>query len=186
METKPMKRTGLQRGRLLAVVISAIGLACLSGVAAGDIIVIDDFEFYESTDDLRSTWKYLTDSTNIHLECGEEWCCTGGDNWDQGPAWDGCQYMRISILAGTQTTRCNLGPVDWTGTETVALYYRPRNQFENGGTASLQVILRASNGAPDVEGPVLLNAHQCDYFVYGPICPWFLYELDVTGWAGFS
>jgi hypothetical protein len=182
-----MRKMLLHHGRLLAVAMLAMGLMFLGGQSRADVDVLDDFEMYMDTDDLRSAWDLVgTGQVALHLECGgptspscpNPWC--DGHN-SEGPSFDGCQYMRVSYLSGEITVRYVIDPPqDWSDAESMNFFYRGIWDFFNG-EASLQLVMRAYGGSVVYSGPVIPAASQCDYFANPDGCPWVEYVADVTG-----
>jgi hypothetical protein len=190
-----MKGTGLQRGRFLAVTIVALGLLFGSGAAFAGVEMLDDFEAYTDTDELRATWDFVGEaSANLHLECdiggclADPWCA---GHSSEGPANEGCKYMRISYL-GTNTVmaRFIMGGVDWSGLKNVRFYYRGRTDFHDG-VSTLKLILTGNSGSTSIEGPLVPQV-QCAFFgeAYSCggdyCCPWVEYVADVEDWIGLA
>jgi hypothetical protein len=187
-----MTRTGLQRGRFLAVAVCVVGLGLVAGGANADSAVkdwLDCYESYMTSTDLRSVWTIHEQPTmTLDLECDSSrpcpnsWCDTHNT---EGSAWetDGCQYMRLNYLTGTTVARMVVDPPqDWSDRDFVSFYYRGRWSFYNG-PATLQLQMEG-NGASTFYGPEIVAATQCDYVPEEPECPWLKYSAYIGLWEG--
>jgi hypothetical protein len=136
--------------------------------------VLDDYETYADTDDLRNSWLYGANNLDYLV----------ADASADGPTWEGDQYCRLDYL-------CSLPPYqgdltlqfdfqeDWSDYETLTLHYRGRIDPWNS-SEGFRVVLEDSYGGT-FEGPYHSGATQCPY--EGDIyCEWYEYVVDFSGW----
>ncbi len=189
-----MTRMVLQRGRSLFALLIGSGLVLAAGSSyagpTGTPLLIDDYEAYADTDDLRAVWSVL-DPTRavVDLECGSP------DDWDVshcqyhgnlGPAAEGAHYMSIRYLEGTAVARMAWsGSPDWSDFKWISVYYRGE-PYEQSDLASMQIQLIANGGSDVLSSPVLPGVTQCDPNESIFYCDWSVYDWNVQGWTGLS
>ncbi len=137
--------------------------------------VLDDYETYTDTNELRESWLYGANNLNYLL----------ADPGSDGPAWSGDQYCGLDYL-------CSIAPYqgdltlefdfqeDWSDYETLTLYYRGRHDTFNS-SEDFQVVLEDVYGGT-YHGPVIYGATQCPY-TGDFFCEWHQYQMDFSSWA---
>ena len=137
--------------------------------------VLDDYETYFDTDELRDSWLYGANNLNYLL----------ADADFDGPAWAGDQYLGLDYLCSIPPYQGDLTLVfdfqeDWSDYETLKLHYRGRPDLFNS-SEGFQVVLEDVYGGT-LTGSVVSGATQCpwegDFY-----CEWHEYVLDFSSWA---
>jgi hypothetical protein len=179
----------------VATAALAFGIA-LGGTAAAEVQMLDDFESYVDTDELRLTWLFVGDPTaNLHLQCGyadcggDPWCAESNGHSALGLANEGCKYMRLVFQAeGVTRAQYMIGGANWSGLERIRFFYRGRLASFVDDPCSMQAILTGNGGTAVANGPVVEQV-QCEFAEATPgcgfyCCPWREYVIDVTDWEG--
>jgi hypothetical protein len=137
--------------------------------------VLDDYETYVDTADLRDSWLY--GANNLDYLMAEP----SGD----GPAWEGDQYCRLDYLCSLPPYQGDLTLIfdfqeDWSDYETLKLHYRGRPDPINS-SEGFRVVLEDTYGGT-YDGPYVAGATQCE-FVGDLYCNWYEYVMDFSGWG---
>lgn len=137
--------------------------------------VLDDYETYADTNELRDSWLYGANNLNYLL-------LSGGPD---GDPCQGAQYCALDYLCSQPPYQADLTlefdfQEDWSAYETLTLCYRGRPDPINS-SEGFQVILEDAYGGT-YSGPYVSGATQCpgDYF---PWCPWYDYQMDFSAWG---
>lgn len=137
--------------------------------------VLDDYETYASTTELRDSWLYGANNLNYLM----------AEPSTDGPAWEGDQYCRLDYLCSLAPYQGDLTLVfdfqeDWSDYETLTLHYRGRIDPWNS-SEGFRVVLEDTYGG-SLEGPYHSGATQCEFL--GDIyCDWHEYVIDFSDWG---
>jgi hypothetical protein len=140
--------------------------------------VLDDYEHYADTDELRSYWASASN--------GLAWLLVAPT--DQGEPGEGGQYMAYDYdCAGAPYTSDLVLEFDfkkdWSAFSTLSLLYRPRPDPLNS-IEGMRVVLEDEFGGY-IEGPYQAGATQC-VFQGDLYCQWNEYVMDFGSWGGSS
>jgi hypothetical protein len=137
--------------------------------------VLDDYETYADTDELRESWLYGGNNLNYLM----------AEPTADGPAWQGDQFLRLDYLCSIAPYQADLTlefdfQEDWSDYETLKLHYRGRPDLLNS-SEGMVVILEDIYGGT-YSGPLVSGATQCP-FVGDVYCDWHEYVMDFSSWA---
>jgi hypothetical protein len=139
--------------------------------------ILDDYETYVDTDELRDSWLYGANNLDYLL------LSPGPD----GAAGSGDQYCALDYLCSAPPYQADLVlefdyQEDWRGFTGLTLLYRGRPDPFNS-SEGLQVILEDAYGGT-FSGPYVGGATQCPEDVpTWPYCDWNEYQMDFSSWA---
>jgi len=139
--------------------------------------VLDDYETYTDTAELRDSWLYGANNLDYLL------VAPGPD----GSACNADQFCALDYLCSVAPYQADLVldfdfQVDWSEFETLTLCYRGRPDPYNSSEA-FQVVLEDAFGGT-LLGPVVSGATQCPEDVpTWPYCSWYEYSLDFSTWG---
>jgi len=157
-----------------ACVLSMLILGAMCDIADADSMMIESYEYYIDTIDLRLSWIAIdrVPPLTIDLESSDG---------IKGPAQHGTKYMRVNYLYSPSIIYSDMGGVDWSTYEFLRLWYRGiPNPFND--VIELQVELVGSSDSwfgpiePDVSTCVSLETY----------CEWQEHIVDFSEWPGIG